>query len=147
MHAHSDYKIEIYGTEDELTAVAEILSNAFKDEGRNNVNKDEFISSGLLKIDETYEVTFLEDITNLALEMAKAAKRNASSNIAIGITGQLGRIDPNNPNEKLNHVWFAIIDDKDNLTEREIVVPDEDRYTQKKFAINEVAKELIKILM
>lgn len=91
--------------------------------------------------------TFSVYSSETAKEMAKAAKRNASSNIAIGITGQLGRIDPNNPNEKLNHVWFAIIDDKDNLTEREIVVPDEDRFAQKKFAINEVAKELIKILM
>lgn len=73
MHAHSNYKIKISGTKEELNAVAEVLINAFKDESRNNVDKDEFISNGLLKIDETYEVTFLEDITNMAVEMAKAA--------------------------------------------------------------------------
>lgn len=78
-----------------------------------------------------------------AQEMAKAAKIQAKSNIAIGITGQLGRIDPNNPTNKLNHVWFAIIDNNDNIEVKEIVVPDEDRKLQKEYAINEVAKELL----
>lgn len=78
-----------------------------------------------------------------AQEMAKAAKRQAKSNIAVGITGQLGRIDPNNPTNKLNHVWFAIVDNNDNIIEKEIVVPDAERKIQKEYAINEVAKELI----
>ncbi len=81
-----------------------------------------------------------------AIEMAKAAKKEADSNIAIGITGQLGRIDPNNPVEKLNHVWFAIIDKNDNVINKEIVVPDDDRKKQKEYAINEVANELINII-
>ena len=75
--------------------------------------------------------------------MAKAAKRQAKSNMAVGITGQLGRIDPNNPANKLNHVWFAIVDNNDNIIEKEIVVPDAERKIQKEYAINEVAKELI----
>ena len=78
-----------------------------------------------------------------AQEMAKAAKRQAKSNMAVGITGQLGRIDPNNPTNKLNHVWFAIVDNNDNIIEKEIVVPDAERKIQKEYAINEVAKELI----
>ena len=78
-----------------------------------------------------------------ATEMAKVAKKDAGSDIAIGITGQLGRIDPNNPVEKLNHVWFAIIDKNDNVITREIVVPDDDRKKQKEYAIKEVANELI----
>ena len=81
-----------------------------------------------------------------AIEMAKAAKKEVGSNIAIGITGQLGRIDPNNPVEKLNHVWFAIIGKDDNVINKEIVVPDDDRKLQKEYAINEVAKELINLL-
>lgn len=81
-----------------------------------------------------------------AIEMAKAAKKEADSDIAIGITGQLGRIDPNNPVEKLNHVWFAIIDKNDNVINKEIVVPDDDRKKQKEYAINEVANELINII-
>ena len=81
-----------------------------------------------------------------AIEMAKAAKKEADSDIAIGITGQLGRIDPNNPVEKLNHVWFAIIDKNDNNINKEIVVPDDDRKKQKEYAINEVANGLINII-
>lgn len=81
-----------------------------------------------------------------AQEMAKAAKRQAKSNIAVGITGQLGRIDPNNPTNKLNHVWFAIVDNNDNIIEKEIVVPDAERKIQKEYAINEVAKELISLI-
>ena len=81
-----------------------------------------------------------------AQEMAKAAKRQAKSNMAVGITGQLGRIDPNNPVEKLNHVWFAIVDNNDNIIEKEIVVPDAERKIQKEYAINEVAKELISLI-
>ena len=77
MHGHSDYKIAITGTEQELAAIAEVLSNVFKEETRNSVNKDEVISSGIVNIDETYEVTFLDDITNMALEMAKAATGSA----------------------------------------------------------------------
>lgn len=81
-----------------------------------------------------------------AVEMAKAVKKAASSDIGIGITGQLGRIDPNNPVEKLNHVWFAIACKNNDVTVKEIVVPDEDRKSQKEYAIKEVAKELINIL-
>ena len=81
-----------------------------------------------------------------AQEMAKAAKRQAKSNMAVGITGQLGRIDPNNPTNKLNHVWFAIVDNNDNIIEKEIVVPDAERKIQKEYAINEVAKELISLI-
>lgn len=81
-----------------------------------------------------------------AIEMAKAAKKQASSDFAIGITGQLGRIDTNNPVEKLNHVWFAIVDKNDNIIDREIVVPDGNRAMQKKYAINEVANELSNLI-
>ena len=81
-----------------------------------------------------------------AIKMAKAAKKEADSDIAIGITGQLGRIDPNNPVEKLNHVWFAIIDGNDNIVNKEIVVQDDDRIKQKEYAINEVANVLINLV-
>lgn len=81
-----------------------------------------------------------------AIEMAKAVKRQANSNIAVGITGQMGRIDPNNPVEKLNHVWFAIVDKDDKIIEKEIIVPDAERKIQKEYAINEVAKQLISLI-
>lgn len=90
----------------------------------------------------TYSVYSIET----AIEMAKAVKRTASSNYSIGVTGQLGRIDPNNLEEKLNHVYFAILDNDGNITSKEIVVPNDDRNKQKGYLINEIAKELVNII-
>lgn len=94
------------------------------------------------KVIDTYSVYSIET----AIEMAKAVKINTGSNYSIGVTGQLGRIDPSNPEEKLNHVWFAILDKDDNITSKEIVVPSDDRSKQKEYVINEIAKELICLL-
>lgn len=91
---------------------------------------------------DTYSVYSIET----AIEMAKAVKINTGSNYSIGVTDQLGRIDPSNPEEKLNHVWFAILDKDDNITSKEIVVPSDDRSKQKEYVINEIAKELICLL-
>lgn len=78
-----------------------------------------------------------------AIEMAKAVKVNTSSDIAVGITGQLGRIDPSNPVDKLNCVWFAIINYKNEMLVREIKVPSCDRNQQKELVINAVAIALL----
>ena len=73
MHAHSDYKIEIYGADEEVAAVAEVLANAFEKDAFFRFDKADFIRDGILNVEETYAVVFLEDITALALEMAKVA--------------------------------------------------------------------------
>ncbi|MBR2704868.1 MAG: CinA family protein [Clostridia bacterium] len=91
---------------------------------------------------DTYSVYSIET----AAEMAKAVKKTACSNYSIGVTGQLGRIDPNNPEEKLNHVYYAIVDKDDNITSKEIVVTSDDRNKQKGYVINEIAKELVNII-
>ncbi len=80
-----------------------------------------------------------------AIEMAKAVKLKAKSNIGIGVTGQLGRIDPANPVDTLNHVWFAVCYN-DNLVVKEIIVDDCERYLQKSIVINTIANTLIEIL-
>lgn len=77
-----------------------------------------------------------------AIEMAKAAKVQANSDIGIGITGQLGRLDPENPVDKLNVVWFAIIDSNNKVVVKQITVPEAIRRVQKTIFINEVAKVL-----
>lgn len=77
-----------------------------------------------------------------AVEMAKAVKNKTNSDIAIGVTGQLGRIDPNNPVDKLNLVWYAVINCNDEVVVREINVPDEARGKQKEFVINAIADSL-----
>lgn len=81
-----------------------------------------------------------------AIEMARAVKKQACSDYSIGVTGQLGRIDPNNPVEKLNRVWFAISDENNNITSKELVVASNDRSIQKEYVINEIAKELVSLL-
>lgn len=71
MHAHSDYKIEIKGTEEEKRILSDMLYEIFKDESYNRFEKKELIDRGMLNIEDTYEVVMLEDITNMAIEMAK----------------------------------------------------------------------------
>lgn len=74
MGTHSNYKIEISGTSEELTAVGRVLNSTFENDSYNNVNINEVYSNSLtIYINNTYEVALLEDITNMAMKMAKAA--------------------------------------------------------------------------
>ena len=73
MHGHSNYRITINGTEDEKVAIAEILGKAFERGEFFKLNKDDVIQDGIINVREPYDVVFLEDITNMALEMARAA--------------------------------------------------------------------------
>ena len=91
---------------------------------------------------ETYTVYSQET----AIAMAKAVINQADSDIAIGITGQLGRIDPNNPSDKVNCVWYAIIDTSNNLVVQQVNVPNVERKYQKEFVINSVATMLLEFL-
>ena len=82
-----------------------------------------------------------------AMEMARAVKKLSGADIAIGVTGQLGRLDPNNPVDKLNHVWYAILVQRDNgFIVREVNVPDDERKKQKDFVIDKIAETLFENL-
>ena len=81
-----------------------------------------------------------------AIEMAKAVKLQAKSDISVGVTGQLGRIDPNNPVDKLNCVWFAIINQNNELSVKQIQVPSCERKKQKEIVIDCVAEELLNVI-
>ena len=81
-----------------------------------------------------------------AIEMAKAVKKQAKSDVAVGITGQLGRIDPNNPIDRLNYVWYAIINQNDELAVKQIQVPNSERKNQKDFVIKVVALTLLEMI-
>lgn len=81
-----------------------------------------------------------------AIEMAKTVKVQAKSDISIGVTGQLGRIDPNNPVDKLNCVWFAIINQNNELSVKQIQVPNCERKQQKEIVIDSVAEELLNVI-
>lgn len=81
-----------------------------------------------------------------AVEMAKAVKAQATSDISVGVTGQLGRIDPNNPVDKLNCVWFAIINQDNKLVVKQIQVPNSERKQQKEFVVDAVAETLLNVI-
>lgn len=81
-----------------------------------------------------------------AIEMAKAVKAKAESNIGIGVTGQLGRIDPSNHVDKLNVVWFAIVSQDDEVYIKEIHVPDLERMEQKNYVIDSIARDLYDLI-
>ena len=94
------------------------------------------------KIIEKYTVYSKET----AIEMARAVKRQTNSDIAIGVTGQLGRIDPNNPVDKLNCVWFAIASNTSEIYVKEIHVPDETREKQKQVVLENIAQSILEFL-
>ena len=81
----------------------------------------------------------------VAIAMAKATKEQTGSDIGIGVTGQLGRIDPANPVDKLNTVWYAIIDENNNVVVNELQVPDIERKEQKAFIIFDISKCLLNL--
>ena len=80
-----------------------------------------------------------------AVAMAKAMQNKTGADFSIGITGMLGRIDPLNPVDNINCVWYAISDRNKNVIAREIKVKDVNRKEQKEIVINEVAKTLLEI--
>ena len=116
--------------------------------GASSVIKESFVTyCNEAKIKHGVPEVLIEQYTvyspEVAVAMAKAAKEQTGSNIGIGVTGQLGRIDPANPVDKLNKVWYSIIDEENNVIVREIEVPDLERKEQKDFIILEVSKSLI----
>lgn len=53
---------------------------------------------------EKYSVYSLQT----AKAMAKAVRNNANSDVGVGITGQLGRVDPRNTGVENNKAWYCI---------------------------------------
>ena len=89
----------------------------------------------------------IEEYTVYSLEtaeaMAAAVKKYANSNIGIGITGQLGRIDPQNSGVEPNKAWYAIKGD-DKAFSCEIILRNADvgRAEKKMIIINEIIEDL-----
>lgn len=82
-----------------------------------------------------------------AKSMAEAALTNVCADVSIGVTGQLGRIDPKNPVDKLNHVWFAIGVKGKKTDVTEVIAPNTNyRNIQKEFVICAIVDRLYEIL-
>ena len=128
--------------------IANVITNV---SGASAVLSESYVTySNKAKIKQGVRASIIEKYTvyslETAVEMAKAAKMRAETDIGIGVTGQLGRIDPNNPVDTLNVVWFAIVVQDNEVYAGEIRVPDFERMEQKDYVINNIAKLLLKVL-
>ncbi len=116
--------------------------------GASSVLRESFITyCNEAKVKQGVPKILIEQYTvyspEVAIAMAKAAKEQTNSDIGIGVTGQLGRIDPANPVDKLNTIWYAIIDEENQVKVEELKVPDNERKEQKEYIIQKVANSLL----
>lgn len=65
MHAHTDYKITINGSEDAVQKIGQVLKSTITDV--------EFDVGAIINIDETYKCVFEDEVCELATNMAKVA--------------------------------------------------------------------------
>ncbi len=47
--------------------------------------------------------------SEVALEMAKAVRKNLKTDIGIGITGSISRVDPKEPKSKVGEIYIAVV--------------------------------------
>lgn len=128
--------------------IANVITNV---SGASAVLSESYVTySNKAKIKQGVRASVIEKYTvysiETAVEMAKAVKMTAGTDMGIGVTGQLGRIDPNNPVDTLNIVWFAVVVQDNEVYAGEIKVPDFERMEQKDYVINNIAKLLLKVL-
>lgn len=78
-----------------------------------------------------------------AIEMAKTVKNKANSDIGIGITGQFSKITSKNSIDKLNYIWYAIINQNNEIIVKEEHIINDERKNQKNLIINKIAEVLL----
>ena len=130
-------------------AVASEITNV---EGSSNVLKFSAVTySNEYKIKMGVDENVIDEYTvyskETAREMAKNISSYTNSNIGIGITGQLNRIDPANPVGKVNEVYISIYDkDLDKYYDEYLQVNGESRKDNKEQVINRLENVLLKVL-
>lgn len=122
----------IPGASEILKFSAITYSNEYKI--KMGVNKD---------IIDTYSVYSME----VAREMSKCISNYANANIGIGVTGKLGKPDPNNPYGDDNVIYVSIYDkDNDNYYTFDLRTNYETRIDNKEMVINEIENRLLELL-
>ena len=91
---------------------------------------------------ETYGVYSKET----ALKMAEVCRAKMKCHIGVGITGTLSNVDINNPDSKQGEVYFCIKYGESYEVIKKIKVPITCRHEQKEFILDNIFKELIKII-
>lgn len=74
--------------------------------------------------------------------MAKAVRKTAKSQIGIGITGQIGRVDPNNSGCDVNNVWYSINEGDKELICKLIITKECERSEKKQIIVREIIESL-----
>ena len=82
----------------------------------------------------------------VAREMAKNASRIANSDYAIGITGLLGKIDPNNKSDDIDSVYACIYEkEKNEYYDYKLQTIGNSRQEKKLFIVNYIKEKLYEI--
>ena len=83
---------------------------------------------------------------NVAREMAKKISSFANSDIGVGITGKINRIDENNLFGDDNKIYYAIYDkNSDKYYEYELIAINDTRLNNKKYIMENISKNLLEI--
>ena len=83
---------------------------------------------------------------NVAREMAKNISDFANSDIGVGITGKINRIDENNLFGADNKIYYAIYDkNSDKYYEYELIAINDTRLNNKKYIMESISKNLLEI--
>lgn len=83
---------------------------------------------------------------NVAREMAKKISNFASSDIGVGITGKINRVDENNLFGDDNKIYYAIYDKNiDKYYEYELIAINDTRLNNKKYIMENISKSLLEI--
>ena len=79
--------------------------------------------------------------------MAKAISVFANSTYGVGITGQIGRIDPSNNTGNVNEIFVTIYNSKnDTYYNLKINTNEETRLESKKYIVDKILEELLNII-
>ena len=83
---------------------------------------------------------------NVAREMAKKISDFANSDIGVGITGKINRVDENNLFGDDNKIYYAIYDMNSNkYYEYELIAINDTRLNNKKYIMENISKNLLEI--
>lgn len=83
---------------------------------------------------------------NVAREMAKKISDFANSDIGVGITGKINRVDENNLFGDDNKIYYAIYDkNSDKYYEYELIAINDTRLNNKKYIMENISKSLLEI--
>ena len=83
---------------------------------------------------------------NVAREMAKNISNFANSDIGVGITGKINRVDENNLFGDDNKIYYAIYDkNSDKYYEYELIAINDTRLNNKKYIMENLSKSLLEI--